>query len=180
MTTSVDEAKKRHAQLLVDLKKVSKPMPANRVPPLDPLPCNTQVAIWEAKRGEIERLRQSHKANGIVMRNADGYHIFIDAGGDPSSTQAMGRQASDYFLIYHEYAHIIHGDVFEDDHVRIMKRSPACIGDQEALANGFAAEKTIPHVTGAQLQALEATYVAEGWIGPSNPLYTQLAGDRTV
>lgn len=74
---------------------------------------NARIRVYQTKPNLIKEISINPKAIGTVMRNSAEYLIFVDKKGD-LELQSIWGNFTHRFVVLHEYAHIIHGDVFED------------------------------------------------------------------
>lgn len=162
-----------HQALLKGLMNVSSPMPSDEIPSFNAI-MDKKIQVWKTQRGMIAQLRNSPGANGIVHGDDDTYHIFVDEDGDQPIAQEIGQREAIWFLIFHEYAHIIHEDVFEDDPKRVMGRYDLEKQQRESLANGYAASKTAERVSSTKTSKIHAVKSHYGWIGPCDDGYQDL------
>lgn len=135
-----------------------------------------EVRVFIVPPGRIAQLSGSIGAGGTVMREDDTYLIFVDKdSGYSDIRQALGNFAR-RFLVLHEYAHALQGDVMEDAPEAILSRSPADHQFADACANGYAAERLIhelqrEHPGAPQIDDLRTSMKANGWISPFDSRY---------
>lgn len=147
-----------------------------------------EVKVFIAPPGRLSQLSGSTGAGGTVMREDDKYLIFVDKdSGYSDIRQALGNFAR-RFLVLHEYAHALQGDVMEDAPEEILSRSPADHEFADACANGYSAERLIhelqrEHPDAPQIEKLRTSMKANGWISPFDSRYLdqhpQLKGEPT-
>jgi hypothetical protein len=80
-------------------------------------------------------------ADGTVHKTNGRYTIFIVDGGLCAEAQTYCQDLMSWFLVSHEYCHILNGDVFEDDPWKALLRRWFGIDgiDPERKADGYAA-----------------------------------------
>ncbi len=150
------------------------------------------VSVYINTEADIEKLSNTHGATGTTMRIGKEYFIFIEKYGDSEIHQAI-EKLNHCFLVLHEYAHIIHRDVFEDKEeseqkklVDIMNR-PLCQRVKglkeyyeipENYANGYATDRVNsllgrkPCDKNKQMSSnLLEVKANNDWISPSVPQY---------
>jgi hypothetical protein len=74
---------------------------------------NIPIKVYLTRPGLIKEISRNSNAISTVMRDTTTYLIFIDKESD-SKIKLIAGNLTGRFLVLHEYAHIIHGDVFED------------------------------------------------------------------
>lgn len=117
---------------------------ANGLAPFKSIP----IQVYLTRPGLIKEVSCNTNAIGSVMRDGTRYLIFIDKEGDPKIEPFVGNLTRRY-LVLHEYAHIIHGDVFEDkDSAEKLKVINSTLSElntywkpAEKFANKYAAER---------------------------------------
>lgn len=109
---------------------------------------NIPIKVYLTRPGLIKEISRNTNAISTVMRDTTGYLIFIDKEGD-SKIKLIAGNLTGRFLVLHEYAHIIHGDVFEDkDNAEKLKVITFTLSElnkywkpAEKFANKYAAER---------------------------------------
>lgn len=132
---------------------------------------NRAVGVSTCPAGRIRALSQT--GCSTVVRDGDRYLIIIDEDCDPQLSIQLGPHAL-RFIAIHEYAHIIHGDVFED---QLRRRTEEERQQAERFAYGYAVDRLWAELVASGhhdlSQALLEATRSLGYLGPTTAEYRE-------
>jgi len=140
--------------------------------------CGMPVEIYLVTTGKIAQMKNPAgvAAFGCVFNEAGSYLIFADEAGSPGMPASYPLPVRRRFTVLEEYAHTLHGDVYDDDPAAMLARTFQEWNMAEACARGYAVERLAAELRKQGDDALANCLLAEKgcntWIFPSDPTYT--------
>src|ERR1700728_103408 len=101
------------------------------------------VEVYLVKANAISNYAGSHSASttGCVFHQGGRYRIFVDENACPKFPSSLSPFHKERLIALEEYAHAMHGDVYDDNPAAMLARTTQQQDEAERYARGYATER---------------------------------------